>query len=1033
MRIALAALVLASCTDFQFAEDLTCSDFGTCPPGQFCDPTGDVCRVDLPGCGNGELDADEVCDDGNRTTGDGCRADCQKAEVCGDGVQDPQEACDDGNTTGADGCAADCSLEGCGNNIVDDGEECDDGDANSPTGDCSTSCKLASCGDGNLHAGVEACDDGAANADTGACLTSCELATCGDGKVQAGVEACDDANDIDSDGCLESCETASCGDGHVQIGVELCEPNALDPQACNADCTTDRILQVAPGLDHTCVLRAGGFVRCWGEGGSGQLGYASIRDIGDNEPPALSGDIELGGVAVEVTSGDSHSCARLAGGAVRCWGAAANGRLGYGNTTNIGDDETPASAGNVAIGGTAVQLVAGGQHTCVLLATGAVRCWGRGANGRLGHGNVNDIGDDETPASAGDVTIGGAVVQLVAGDAHTCARLSTGKVRCWGNGADGRLGYGNTTTIGDDESPAAAGDVPLGAPAVALAAGDKHTCAILDTGAVRCWGAGADGRLGRKSTTTIGDDEPASQAGDVVLGGAAVAIAAGARHTCALLTNNNVRCWGAGLDGRLGTQATTTIGDDEDPTAVLPIKLSSAPTRIAAGPTHTCVIDTAGDVRCWGTGTGGRLGYGNTSNVGDDEAPADAGVVFAMGAVMQVAVGDFHACAIGDAGQVRCWGQGSDGQLGSPGQITIGDDELPKTAGDVDVGGFAIQLALGSAHSCALLRGGTVRCWGFGGDGRLGYANTATIGDDETPATAGDVDVGGTVKQIAAGSAHTCALLDTGKVRCWGAGSSGRLGYGNLEFIGDDETPASAGDVDVGGTVVQIAAGGDHTCALLDTKRVRCWGFGGNQFGGDGRLGYGVIATIGDDETPASAGDVDTGGDVLQIVAGQQHTCALLDNEAGNNLVRCWGFAGQGRLGYANTTTIGDNETPASAGPVALTGNPIQLSIGTSNTCALFATGAVRCWGAGFAGRNGNKNPNDIGDNEAPPSIDIVIGGPVTQLETGETHSCARLANGRVRCWGSNFLGNLGYGNKGSEHSIGDDEDPADAGDVAVF
>src|SRR4030095_7692789 len=116
----------------------------------------------------------------------------------------------------------------------------------------------------------------------------------------------------------------------------------------------------------------------------------------------------------------------------------------------------------------------------------------------------------------------------------------------------------------------------------------------------------------------------------------------------------------------------------------------------------------------------------------------------------------------------------------------------------------------------------------------LGYGNTDTIGDTETPASAGFVNVGGKVLALAAGEVHTCALLEDASVRCWGDGFSGELGYGNTETIGDDESSASAGSVDVGGNVIQLAAGSTYTCALLDTGRVRCWGSGDN-----GRLGYG--------------------------------------------------------------------------------------------------------------------------------------------------------------------------------------------------
>ena len=145
-----------------------------------------------------------------------------------------------------------------------------------------------------------------------------------------------------------------------------------------------------------------------------------------------------------------------------------------------------------------------------------------------------------------------------------------------------------------------------------------------------------------------------------------------------------------------------------------------------------------------------------------------------------------------------------------------------------------------------------MRCWGSGSDG-LGYGNQETIGDDETPSAAKDIDVGAPVVQLAAGDFGACALLDTGNVRCWGSGEQGQLGYGNVETIGDDETPASAGDVNVGALVTSIDRGFGHVCATLVTGKVRCWGRGG-----PAALGYGNTEDIGDDETPADAGDVET-------------------------------------------------------------------------------------------------------------------------------------------------------------------------------
>ena len=165
-----------------------------------------------------------------------------------------------------------------------------------------------------------------------------------------------------------------------------------------------------------------------------------------------------------------RTCALTMAGGVRCWGYGSMGQLGYGNTLNVGDDEAPATAGDVNVGTPVVQLAAGEYHTCALLQNGNVRCWGNGNFGALGYGNTLDIGDDEVPATAGDVNLGAPVVQLAAGEYHTCALLQNGNVRCWGSGLYGALGYGNFDNIGDDEAPAIAGDVNIGSPLAACSA-----------------------------------------------------------------------------------------------------------------------------------------------------------------------------------------------------------------------------------------------------------------------------------------------------------------------------------------------------------------------------------------------------------------------------------------------------------------------------------------------------------------------------------------------------------------------------------
>lgn len=385
-----------------------------------------------------------------------------------------------------------------------------------------------------------------------------------------------------------------------------------------------------------------------------------------------------------------------------------------------------------------------------------------------------------------------------------------------------------------------------------LALGLSYSCARTGI-EVNCWGHNGVGQLGYGNTTFFGDNEPASTPGDISVGGDVVELAAGATHNCVLLDTGAVRCWGQGFWGQLGYGNTDKVGDDEFPSDVGTVSLSSDAVHIATGYNHSCALLDTGLIQCWGDNGGGQLGYGHIVRIGDDELPSSQSPVSAGGTVVQLVAGSGHTCALLDTGDVRCWGRGSYGVLGYgyyPGHI--GDNEAITSVGTVPVGGTVVQLAAGNIHTCALLDTGAVRCWGFNSSGELGYGHTATIGDNETPSAAGDVDLGGTAVQITAGYNHTCALLDTGDVRCWGNDAGHQLGYvGSASDIGDDELPSSAGDVDVGDPVVEVAAGSHHTCARVQDGAIRCWGSGDH-----GRLGYGNTADVGDNETPAFAGDV---------------------------------------------------------------------------------------------------------------------------------------------------------------------------------
>jgi len=275
-----------------------------------------------------------------------------------------------------------------------------------------------------------------------------------------------------------------------------------------------------------------------------------------------------------------------------------------------------------------------------------------------------------------------------------------------------------------------------------------------------------------------------------------------------------------------------------------------------------------------------------------------------------------------------------------------------------------ISAATSGAHTCALLASGGVTCWGFNEDGQCGNGTLVEQGASSNE-TLPVLRFGAKAIQVKAASAHTCVLLASGEVMCWGSGYNGRLGYGD----GTDRLEPR-GSVPIGARVTQIAAGLAGTCALLETGRVRCWG--GNK---DGALGYGHELAIGDDETPEQAaslpgpdghtflgGDVPLGGGgVVQIteIAENRGMCARFAGGA----VRCWGRNNKGQLGYGHADSYATRFTPEqlvlypasnnrnAGGDLALGGAALALADG--GRCALLVSGRLHCWGRNDDGELG--------------------------------------------------------------------------------
>ena len=307
-------------------------------------------------------------------------------------------------------------------------------------------------------------------------------------------------------------------------------------------------------------------------------------------------------------------------------------------------------------------------------------------------------------------------------------------------------------------------------------------------------------------------------------------ITAGTQHTCAILDNGSVSCWGAGNFGQLGGGTDTPDLVRRTPTQTSSLGTDRTAVAISAGERHTCAILDDGSVSCWGSNNGGRLGDGTTT---DRNTPTPTSSLGTGRTAIAITVGEglgSHTCAILDDGSVSCWGYNTYGQLGD------GTDTLrntPTQTSSLGTDRTAVAISAGFRHTCAILDDGSVSCWGWNnngvdGGGQLGDGTTT---DHSTPTQTSTLGTDRTAIAIAAGGDHTCAILDDGSVSCWGNNSQGRLGDGTTT---DRLTPTQTSSLGEGRTAVAITAGYGYTCAILDDRSVSCWGW--NIFGqlGDG-------------------------------------------------------------------------------------------------------------------------------------------------------------------------------------------------------
>lgn len=479
--------------------------------------------------------------------------------------------------------------------------------------------------------------------------------------------------------CAGSPANANTGRGHL-AGVydgfkNLSTATGLDGQVAT---------KIAAGHNFGCVV-ANGRLYCWGDGSSGKRasGDSSFSwtpvHTGASDGSTLSRTIGtgLGQYAAHdsVSAGESHSCG-IANGKVFCWGSNTDGQLGMGNYSDVIQPRAvPQFVTNAA-----TKVSAGKNHTCAIVE-GQLWCWGGNLKGQLGISSV--MGSTPGPRLVngnGALTTAMRVTDVSVGDTNTCV-VANAKVYCWGENGNRQVGDSvNTSTIRNVPTLVNGNSNILGnKAATAVSVGPTHACAVVNAD-LYCWGNNANGRTGLGTTSgnavptqvvTGTADQPR---GPNNMRPAVSGVTAGSDFTCAIF-NGMVSCWGNNANGRTGRS--TTAGNTMAPAALTGTAGLYYATTITAGRNHACALlhgnnsKANGNMYCWGNNTDGQLGYGTLAERTSVTIPITGGSDMSEGGELRsataVSAGASTTCAIANA-VILCWGNGpSDYQLGTGG------------------------------------------------------------------------------------------------------------------------------------------------------------------------------------------------------------------------------------------------------------------------------------------------------------------------------------------------------------------------------
>ena len=577
-----------------------------------------------------------------------------------------------------------------------------------------------------------------------------------------------------------------------------------------------------------------------------------------------------------------------------------------------------------------------------------------------------------------------------------------------------------------------------------FASGYNHSCGIIHDNSLLCWGSDYYGQLGDGGSNTDILDIQTYAPVDLGTGRTAYAVAAGHAHTCAILDDGSLKCWGDNTHGQLGDGSTT----DRTSPVLVNLGVGNTAVAISAGHSHTCAILNDGTLKCWGQDNNGQVGDGGSNS--DQNSPVTINVGSGLSAVM-ISAGIYHSCAVLDDDSIKCWGLNNNGQLGDG---TTTNRTTPVSV-HLDAGKTAFDVTVGMHHTCALVDSHT-ECWGKNDHYQTGNTDNGTNdllspviasramtallnGDDHTK-----------LRAISAGYNHTCQISDIGMF-CWGDNDNNQIpGNSHYDWYKASDgysgfssgIPSYTSATGVEFSYVAVSAHGDRTCKITSTGWLNCFGSLPDDHNLDAT--YHTVWP----GTPIPSWFSTQGGNVQQWNNTAEPGSATVPEVVRYDDVK-YKFSGGGNIGTASTTyglqqqtcLVNSNDMSAvyrsshdqwlhKDGALLCRGTgygqsdfwskatshfvrmdiPVERDaeyISPGNRCAILDDGSLMCWGFNH---NGQVGDGTTINRYSTTYVDLGPGRTAVAVDNDGYHTCAILDNGVLKCWGNDQHGQVGDG-----------------------